>query len=129
MSFSSAIEGLIDRRILINYRVDLEVLGKVLPSKISINSKDKMTRMVIDCENSETYSENSVFKSLHEVSDFFEKGSKGYSPARSEDNYHGIELVKETWKVSPLKVNNLESSFFLIPNYFRKGALNLITPF
>ena len=55
---------------------------------------------------------SSVFESLREVSDFFARGSLGYSPSKTSACYDGLELACRTWNMSPLHVSELQSSFF-----------------
>src|SRR5262245_17721928 len=54
----------------------------------------------------------SSFGSLEEASHFFEKGSLGYSARARSQRLDGISLVTKTWRVEPLAIEHLFSSFF-----------------
>jgi len=54
----------------------------------------------------------SVFATLDEASRFFEGGSLGYSTTASGHRLDGVTLRPEQWKVEPLALDRLASSFF-----------------
>ncbi|MEZ4279998.1 MAG: DUF2071 domain-containing protein [Myxococcota bacterium] len=54
----------------------------------------------------------SIFTSLAEASAFFETGSIGYSATKSPDLFDGLELRSHSWKVEPLMIDLVDSSFF-----------------
>jgi len=60
----------------------------------------------------EPFPGGSVFASLAEASSFFEMGSIGYSATESPGVFDGLELRSHSWKVEPLMVDLVESSFF-----------------
>ena len=76
---------------------------------IDFVSSDK-TSISIDAKETKTFDSNSIFKNLENVSDFFEKGGIGYSP--NKDKFDGLKLQTYKWKVSPLEVLKVHSSFF-----------------
>ncbi|HEX8287833.1 MAG TPA: DUF2071 domain-containing protein [Pyrinomonadaceae bacterium] len=69
------------------------------------------------------FRENSVFSSLIEASNFFEKGSLGYSATKDEKNLDGIILDIKNWKVEPLEIDFVESSFYDDETIFPKGTI------
>jgi len=79
------------------------------------------TAIEIDAALGETFDKNSIFETLENVSRFFEKGTVGYSP--NGDNFDGLELDVFHWKVEPLKVENVTSSFFENRQVFPKGSV------
>jgi hypothetical protein len=56
--------------------------------------------------------EDSVFSELSQASDFFARGSLGYSATGRPGAYDGLELHTLQWDVQPLTVSGVESSFF-----------------
>ncbi len=66
--------------------------------------------------------ESSVFGSVAEVSEFFERGSLGYSATRRAGEFDGLELHTFNWQVQPLAVDKVESSFFDDPQRFPPGS-------
>lgn len=75
----------------------------------------------IEAKQAESFDTSSVFKTLQKASDFFKNGSVGLSPNSS--GYDGLELRALQWKVEPLKVNSVKSSFFEDEKNFPKGSV------
>ena len=87
---------------------------------IDFTSSDN-TSISIDAKDASHFNPNSIFKTLENVSDFFEKGAVGYSPNR--DKYEGLKLQAYNWEVRPLEVQNVHSSFYENENIFPKGSV------
>ena len=79
------------------------------------------TTIEIDAKLASEFNSNSIFKSLENVSEFFEKGSLGYSP--NGNNFDGLKLEAYKWEVKPLYVSNVKSSFFEDSNVFPEGSI------
>ena len=54
---------------------------------------------------------------------FFEKGSLGYSATETGKTLDGIVLEIENWKVEPLALNFVESSFYNDETIFPKDSV------
>ena len=67
---------------------------------------------------------DSVFSSVKDVSNFFEAGSLGYSPATATSQFDGLELRSFNWHVQPLAVSHVQSSFFDNLDYFPAGSVS-----
>ena len=65
----------------------------------------------------------SVFGSVSEASAFFEQGALGYSPSRKQGTLDALELDVTSWKVVPLDVTHVESSFFDDARAFPAGTV------
>lgn len=87
---------------------------------VSFKSSDNTT-ISIDGEETETLNENSIFKTLDIASNFFENVAIGYSP--NCDKFDGLKLHTFNWKVKPLKVASVQSSFFEDETIFPKGSV------
>ncbi|MBC7451028.1 MAG: DUF2071 domain-containing protein [Cytophagales bacterium] len=87
---------------------------------IDFVSSDK-TSISIDAKEGDAFEVNSIFETLENVSDFFEKGSVGYSPNKSK--FDGLQLKTYNWQIRPLEVLNVSSSFFDDENLFPKGSV------
>ena len=87
---------------------------------VSFVSDDK-TSLSIKAKETENWNEESVFDNLDCVSDFFEKGSVGYSPHKNK--FDGLELKVKNWKVSLLEVDSVQSSFFEDETIFPRGSV------
>jgi len=90
-----------------NYHIDFKSSDD---TEISINAKETIT-----------FNENSIFENLENTSDFFEKGDLGYSP--NKEKFDGLKLNAYEWKVKPLEVSNVRSSFFEDENIFPKSSV------
>lgn len=87
---------------------------------IAFNSSDG-TSISIDAIKAEEFNESSIFNSLDEASDFFEGGALGYSPKGNK--LEGLKLETYNWKVEPLNVTNVQSSFFEDGTIFPRGSV------
>ena len=67
--------------------------------------------------------QTSVFGSVKEASDFFEKGSLGYSVTPEAGKYDGLDLRSFNWQVQPLTLEKVESSFFENTALFPTGSV------
>ena len=91
----------------------------VYPSYVLWQSEENFHQ--IDATLSENFDEESIFRTLDNVSKFFEKGSLGFSP--NGKNLEGLKFETYEWKVKPLKVRNVKSSFFENDFFFPKGSI------
>jgi hypothetical protein len=65
----------------------------------------------------------SVFSSLAEASAFFEGGSLGYSVTGDPGRLDGLKLKTREWRVEPLEVKRIYSSYFSDETKFPKGTI------
>lgn len=82
---------------------------------------DDNTSLSIRAKETDSWNEESIFENLDCVSDFFERGSVGYSPHKNE--FDGLELKAYNWKVSLLNVECVQSSFFEDKSVFPEGSV------
>jgi len=57
------------------------------------------------------------------VSDFFERGSLGYSDTAEGQSLEGIELRTNAWSVQALEVDHANASYFNDPAAFPAGSV------
>jgi hypothetical protein len=81
-------------------------------------SLDNSAHVCVTGHIAEKLPESSIFSSAAEVSQFFEAGSLGYSPRKSNGEFDGLELRAFNWHVTPLRVTQVRSSFFQDRNVF-----------
>ena len=65
----------------------------------------------------------SIFSSLAEASSFFEEGAVGYSVTHDEDRLDGLRLKTKDWRVEPLAVQRVYSSYFSDQTKFPKQSV------
>ena len=90
---------------------------------VSFNSDDQQIRVSVDARVTDRLPDSSVFNSIEEASAFFETGSLGYSRTSDPGRLDGIELVCQAWKVTPLQVEHIESTYFNHRSVFPDGCL------
>jgi len=90
--------------------------------QIELDSDDGQTHLAVAGRVSEHLSAASVFRSLQEASAFFERGATGYSATPRAGEYDGLELRSFNWRVEPLAIEHVESSFFDDGRLFPRGA-------
>ncbi|MGD1848425.1 MAG: DUF2071 domain-containing protein [Salibacteraceae bacterium] len=104
----------------IHHQAKFEVAEAEGNYKVAFKSEDG-TSLSIEAAETDQWNTESVFDNLACVSDFFEKGSVGYSPDKS--GFEGLELKTYRWQVSLLKVKQVHSSFFENTRIFPEGSV------
>ena len=87
---------------------------------VAFKSSDGTT-ISIDGDKTEKLNPHSIFQTLENASKFFEGGAVGYTPNGSK--YDGLKLQIFNWKVEPLNVTAVQSSFFENEELFPKGSV------
>jgi len=64
----------------------------------------------------------SVFPSVAAASEFFRGGSVGYSPGRNRGRLEGLTLVSPKWRVDPLSISEVRSSWLSDTSRFPAGS-------
>ncbi|HET6572152.1 MAG TPA: DUF2071 domain-containing protein [Fimbriiglobus sp.] len=89
---------------------DVEEAGDTL--RVALRSDDGVTAVSVAGRVSDRLPASSVFGSVAEASAFFAAGSVGYSPAADPARLNGLELRYRGWRVEPMEVAEVRSSFF-----------------
>jgi hypothetical protein len=98
-------------------------------NKIELNSDDRRTHVRIAARLAEAWPGGSVFASLDDASQFFRSGSLGWSARKGTGEFDGLELCTFTWKMEPLIVERIESSFFDDRTVFPKASVQFDSAF
>ncbi|MCW1921530.1 DUF2071 domain-containing protein [Luteolibacter arcticus] len=82
--------------------------------EIKARARDGGMTLSVSAEESDEFEfpASSCFRSLEESSAFFEAGSVGYSATKDGCRLDGIRLETYQWKVRPLAITNVTSSYF-----------------
>jgi hypothetical protein len=67
--------------------------------------------------------DDSIFSDLSQASEFFARGSLGYSATGRAGAYDGLKLHTLQWEVQPLSISRVESSFFADKALFPPDAV------
>ena len=91
--------------------------------RLALDSDDRQTHVLVEGSASTELPKNSIFESIHHASEFFSKGSLGYSVTAQPGKFDGLELRSFNWKVVPLTIKRVESSFFENQTMFPPGSV------
>jgi hypothetical protein len=91
--------------------------------RVEMYSDDRGTRLLVEGRVVPELAPTSIFGSLQEASDFFEKRSLGYSVTAKPGQFDGLELRSYHWQMQPLAVYRVESSVFANRAWFPPGSV------
>ena len=93
-------------------------------TEISLSMKAKDDAVAVEVRGSvaEKLPANSIFKSLGAASTFFEKGSLGFSVTNDPQRLDSIALKTNEWRVEPVDLKSVYSSYFADEARFPKGS-------
>lgn len=91
---------------------------------VALVSRDGVTRVEVEGREGGALPADSVFGSLSAASAFFEHGALGYSAGQRPGVHDGLELRTAAWRVAPLTVERIVSSFFEDPRAFPAGSVS-----
>ena len=90
---------------------------------VQMISSDGIASIDLHTSRAPKISRTSLFPSLAEASEFFARGSVGWSATKNPDCCDGLELHTSRWQVEPLEIQTLKSSFFDDPHLFPAGTI------
>jgi uncharacterized protein YqjF (DUF2071 family) len=90
--------------------------------EMEIAARDGGMRVKLLARQASALPTGSCFKSLEDSSRFFEGGSVGYSVTQEPGRLDGVRLSVKKWEVTPLEVEQVESSFFADTKTFPPGT-------
>ena len=90
--------------------------------QLRMESLDGLVKVELSAALSSEMPQDSCFPSIEEASKFFESGSVGYSATTDRQRLDGIRLKTEKWKVDPLHVDRVSSSYFSGNSLFPAGT-------
>jgi hypothetical protein len=90
---------------------------------LAMESTDANVRVEIAGSIARELPRTSIFSSLPEASSFFEGGSVGYSVTSEPGRLDGLKLETSQWRVEPLDVERIYSSYFSDETKFPKGTI------
>jgi hypothetical protein len=96
---------------------------------VALRSDDRVMDMEVRCSCADDLPEHSVFQSMEEASAFFQAGSLGYSATATADRFQGLELRCLNWRMTPLDVEGVQSSYFGNESLFPKGSIEFDSAF
>ncbi len=106
-----------------HHLADFAVSDEASRISLSIRARDGRMALQLRAHESDSWPASSCFESLAASSCFFENGSLGYSVTRDCRRLDGIRLQIRDWRVRPLVVEQVESSFFSDESIFPAGSV------
>jgi len=106
-----------------HHHASFEVVESENEISLTMKSDDAAVALEIAGRTALGLPSTSVFSSLAEASSFFERGSVGYSVTRDPGRLDGLKLATEEWRVEPLEVSRIYSSYFSDETKFPKGTV------
>lgn len=103
-----------------HFHADFKVKESGDHYEVAFKSSDGTT-IEICADKTSDYDSNSIFENIETASEFFQGGAIGFSP--SGRKFEGLELRTANWKVEPLTVSKIQSSFFEDEALFPKGSV------
>ena len=97
--------------------------------ELDMRSNDGATLVRIHARLTNQLPADSVFRSLAEASEFFRAGALGWSARFKEKEFDGLELHCPEWRMEPLAVDLVASSFFENPDLFPSGSVKFDSAF
>jgi hypothetical protein len=102
-------------------RFDIHDDGSTI--EFSMRSTDGLTDVRLRGKSAVGLPVGSIFPSVQAASNFFKGGSVGYSATSEPRRLEAIRLETREWKVAPLEVSEVHSSWFADLKRFPKGSV------
>jgi hypothetical protein len=106
-----------------HYRANFTVTETVDGIDFVMESRDEKVRLDLKATFAEELPKESVFMNLEDSSEFFRGGGLGYSVTQGAKHLDGITLEINEWKVRPLEVERVTSSFYGDTSVFPEGMI------
>jgi hypothetical protein len=106
------------------HSADFEVKDTGEEIDFGMKSRDGDVTVRLRARIGSTLPAASQFADLKTVSDFFESGSLGYSATRDNRRLEGMILKTKTWRIEPLDVEAVYSSYFADERIFPAGSVS-----
>jgi hypothetical protein len=106
-----------------HHRASFSISESESEISFKMKSHDEEVAVELRAKVADELPPSSIFQSLPEASRFFESGSLGYSVTREPGRLDGLTLKTEEWRVEPLEVNDLYSSYFADRSRFPEGSV------
>ena len=89
---------------------------------VAFASTDGIGHVSVDIRVAQQLQGSALFADLRAASDFFRRGSAGFSATRDSGRIEGLELRTDRWVVEPAEVISVRSSFFNDARLFPPGS-------
>lgn len=108
-----------------HYRATFDVRETAQDLHVAYASRDGTTRVAVDVRVAGHLPGSTLFDSLEQASAFFQRGSVGFSAGRDGQRLDRMELCTASWRVEPVEVRAVRSTFFDDQVRFPRGSATL----
>ncbi len=105
----------------VHHHADFTVRDDGVGIELAMRAKDGGASVTVRGASSDGFA-SSLFSSLEDASAFFRGGALGYSDRKDGRCLDGITLHTNAWKVTPMRVDHVSSSFFEDTARFPDGS-------
>lgn len=89
---------------------------------VAFASRDEKMSVSVDVRTAERFRGSELFADLAQASDFFRRGSAGFSATRGGRCLDGLALQTDSWHVEPVDIRSVRSTVFDDPDRFPPGS-------
>jgi hypothetical protein len=109
----------------VHHRAHFDVRETDQSVAVRLASNDGSTEVDVEVEISDSLPESRLFADVEEASQFFQRGSVGYSATSDPTRFDGLELRTSAWSAAPATVLHARSSFFEDETRIPEGTATL----
>ncbi len=103
-------------------RASFDVRESATDLHVAFASRDATVKVSVDVRTTQRFRGSELFADLATASEFFRLGSSGFSATRAENRLDGLELRTDAWRVEPVEMGAIESTFFDDRTRFPRGS-------
>ncbi|WP_245998255.1 DUF2071 domain-containing protein [Nocardia pseudobrasiliensis] len=103
-------------------RASFDVRESATDLHVAFTSRDDTVKVSVDVRTTQRFRGSELFADLATASEFFRLGSAGFSATRTENRLDGLELRTDAWRVEPVEMGAIESTFFDDRTRFPRGS-------
>jgi hypothetical protein len=106
-----------------HHRADFAISETGTDLALSMRSQDGTVAVKVEGCQADELPSSSIFPDLATASAFFERGSVGFSLTHDTGRLDGLKLETSDWRVEPLEISSVYSSYFSDETHFPKGSV------
>jgi hypothetical protein len=106
-----------------HHRAEFEAHDEGDELSLAMKSLDGEVEVKVEGRAADNLPTTSIFPDVAASSAFFEGGSVGYSLTHDEGRLDGLRLETSDWRVEPLDISSVYSSYFSDESRFPKGSV------
>ncbi len=107
-----------------HHHANFQVEESATQIKLAMQSDDGAIAVQVEGEIVEGLPATSIFSSVAEASAYFEGGALGYSVTADPHRLDGLTLTTKDWRVEPLEIHRVHSSYFFDETKFPAGSIS-----